>query len=131
MTTKAAEALYLAQHNLLHEGKGWAVYNPNNRDILPTIFGFNNGGGAGFMHAQLIAEDGTHLGSHLCSSEGYMPADLGILEGTRSDRHEGFRKHYPDGYRMEFVPSSEIDNHERFQAALALAIEYGKAKGGE
>lgn len=110
MTTKAAEALYLAQHNYEHEGNGWAVHNPNGVDpsTLPIIYGFHNGGSDHFLHAQLFAEDGTALGGHLCSDEGYMPADLGVLEGTRPDRHETFREHYPDGYRMEFVGLAEM-----------------------
>lgn len=46
MTTKAAEALYLAQHMSAMEGKGTAVYNPKNLPVedLPTIYGFNSGG---------------------------------------------------------------------------------------
>ncbi len=82
-----------------------AIYNSNNKEVdeLPLIFGFNNGGRSGWLHAQLLAENGAALGSHLCSSEGFMYQDLGILEGTRPDRHEGFKKHYPDGYRMKFV----------------------------
>jgi len=67
------------------------------------------------MHAQLLAEDGTALGSHLCSAEGYMPHDLGILDGSRPDRHEDFRAHYPDGYRMDFVRW----NDPRLQEAYA------------
>ena len=106
MTTPTAEVLYLDEHLHAHANKGYAVYNPLNKpkEKLPFIFGFNNGGSPGWYHAQLIAEDGTPLGSHLCSNPGYMPHDLGILEGTRSDRHESFKKHYPKGYQMDFVP---------------------------
>jgi hypothetical protein len=125
MTTKAAARLYEAQHLSEMEGKGWAIFNPHGKPLaeLPIIYGFNNGGSPGWYHAQLIAEDGTGLGGHLCSAEGYMPHDLGILEGTRPDRHEGFRKHYPEGYRMAFVPYAEVDSH----AALNLAFERNKA----
>jgi hypothetical protein len=59
------------------------------------------------------------LGGHGCSSEAYMPADLGCLEGTRPDRHETFRGHYPDGYRMEFVRYGEVEAHPGLQAAFA------------
>lgn len=51
-----------------------------------------------------------------------MTGDLGILEGTRKDRHENdYQKHYPDGYRMEFVSSSDIEGHEGLMAALTAA----------
>jgi len=100
--------------------KEYAVYNPHNRPIddLPIIYGFNNGGEKGFMQAILIAQDGTELGGHICSSESYMPHDLGILEGTRPDRHERFREHYPKGYRMEFVGYEAVPNHDGLQEAL-------------
>lgn len=105
MTTPQAAAFYAAQHNAEHAGKKYAVHNPHNKPIdeLPVIYGFNNGGEPGWYHAQLIAQDGAALGSHLCSDECYMRHDLGILEGSRPDRHEEFQKHYPDGYRMDFV----------------------------
>ena len=119
MTTQAAANLYLAQH--LHEwqGKGYAVHNPDGRSIeeLPVIYGFNNGGPPGFVSAVLLAEDGTALGGHVCSSEGYMPHDLGILQGSRPDRHETFREHYPDGYRMDFVPAADVLTHPGLGAA--------------
>ena len=122
MTTPAAAALYLAQHNLEHEGRGNAVYNPKGLpvDELPFIYGFNNGGSPGWFDAGLISADGHHLGSHCCSDEGYMPADLGVLEGTQPDRHERFRQHYPDGYRMIFIPYHRVRETLGLMAALAL-----------
>ena len=105
-----------------HEGKGWAVFNPKGLPVgeLPVIYGFNNGGSGSFLSAVLLAQDGTCLGGHACSAEGYMPADLGVLEGTREDRHETFRKHYPDGYRMEFVGAADVKGHAGLRAAFAL-----------
>lgn len=85
---------------------------------------------AGFLHAQLMAEDGTPLGSHCCSSEGFMLGDLGILEGHRRDRHETFRKHYPDGYRMDFVGYDDMDGHEGLRAALKAHDEKNPPKEG-
>lgn len=119
MTTAQAAALYLAQHNMQWGDKPYAVYNPHNKSIgeLPVVYGFNNGGGPGLYSGQLIAEDGTALGGHACSAEGYMYYDLGILEGSRPDRHETFRKHYPDGYRMDFVPYDQVRQHEGLEAA--------------
>ena len=121
MTTKAAAALYEAQHLYAMEGKGYAVYNPKNRPLeeLPVIYGFNNGGSPGWYSAVLIAEDGTGMGGHVCSSPAYIPHDLGILEGTRPDRHELFREHYPDGYRMELV-EGDIKQHAELMEAYRL-----------
>jgi len=109
-------------------GKPYAVFNPHNKLVseLPVIYGFNNGGGNGDYFGQLIAEDGNPLGGHICSSEGYMYGDLGILEGTREDRHEGFRLHYPDGYRMDFVGADEVKTHPGLNAACERNREMTK-----
>ncbi len=123
MTTPAAEALYLAQHNFAHEGRQFAVYNPHSKPVneLPFIYGFNNGGPRSFLQGLIIAESGHVLGSHLCSHEGYMLADLGVLENTRPDRHEkDFRTHYPDGYRMTFVSRDQVLTHPGLLAAIEL-----------
>jgi hypothetical protein len=119
VTTPAAERLYLSQHLLEMDGRKLAFFNPKDRPIdeLPVIYGFNNGGSPGWYSAVLLAEDGTGLGGHICSAEGYMPHDLGILEGTRPDRHEEFRMHYPDGYRMEFIGEDRVRTHEGLLAA--------------
>lgn len=126
MTTEAAERMYQAQHLKDMEGRNRAVYNPNNKPLeeLPTIYGFNNGGSAGCYQALSVSDDGHFLGSHICSHECYMPNDLGILEGAREDRHlESYQKHYPDGYKMEFVGYSYVNSHECLLAALIKAKE--------
>ena len=131
MTTPAAERLYQAQHLYEMEGKRNAVFNPHGKPLteLPVIYGFNNGGRPGWMHAVLIAEDGTCLGGHCCSAECYMPHDLGVLTGTRPDRHkENFQPHYPDGYRMEFVSGSDVPSHEALQKAFLLNREQAEAE---
>jgi hypothetical protein len=122
MTTPAAANYYLSTHLLEMEGKPYAVYNPHNKPVglLPVIFGFNNGGSEGWYSGVLIAEDGTGLGGHVCSHEGYMRHDLGILEGTRPDRHADFQKHYPDGYRMAFIPYGEVETCEPLSKAFEL-----------
>src|SRR5574338_572698 len=121
MTTKAAENLYLAQHLYSSDDKGYVIYNPHRKPVsqLPIIYGFYNGGRLGWHYAQLIAEDGTPLGSHLCSDEWYMRHDLGIMEGSRPDRHENFKNHYPDGYRMDFVGSEESNTHQGLKNAIS------------
>lgn len=120
MTTQAAAAHYLAEHLRTCQGRPIALFNPHDKPLgeLPVIYGFNNGGSPQSWSAVLIAEDGTVLGDHLCSDEAYMPHDLGILEGSAPDRHEGFREHYPGGYRMEFVPTEAMDTHAGLRAAF-------------
>jgi hypothetical protein len=88
--------------------------------MKPKIFCFSNvtGGGDGIAYA--MAEDGTILGSHWCSNEGYVPQDLGVTEGSRPDRHLTYAEHYPDGYEMEFVRASEVLAHAGLKAAFEL-----------
>lgn len=127
MTTEAAARLYEAQHLVEMEGKGYAIFNPYNKPVaeLPVIYGFNNGGNKGWYSAVALSQDGFQLGGHICSSEGYMPHDLGILAGTRPDRHkEEYQNHYPEGYRMDFVGYNEIKNH----VGLNKAIERANAR---
>lgn len=96
-----------------------AVHNPHNKPIeeLPHIWGFNNGGRSGAYYGALITDDGEWIGSHICSNESFMLHDLGIIEGSRPDRHLEFMKHYPDGYRMEFVSYDDVEGHEGIRAA--------------
>jgi len=133
MTTAAAEKLYLAQHLVKWERKGYAVFNPHNKPLaeLPVIYGLNNGGRPGWYDALLMAEDGHCLGGHLCSNEGYMPHDLGVIEGSRPDRHETFRKHYPDGYRMDFVGEDNVRTHPGIAEAYARNQALPEAKEDE
>jgi hypothetical protein len=89
-------------------------------NIKPKIYCFSNVVGGGEGMALAIAEDGTVLGSHWCSHESYVPHDLGVTEGSRPDRHETYRKHYPDGYEMEFVPAKEVLTHKGLEKAFQL-----------
>lgn len=130
MTTNEAAKRYEQEHVARVANRGWAVFNPNElpEGDLPIIYGFNNGGSPGWYSAVLLAEDGTCLGGHVCSSEAYMPHDLGILEGSRPDRHEGFREHYPGGYRMEFVGHNEVGGHGKLQVVFAINEQQGDPK---
>ena len=87
---------------------------------LPKIYAFSNvrGGGDGVAYA--MAEDGTVLGSHWCSSEFWVPHDLGVTEGSRPDHHENYSKHYPQGYEMEFVRAADVMGHEGLSRAFEL-----------
>lgn len=122
MTTPAAARLYEAEFMNEMVGRKEAIYNPLNKPIneLPVIYGFNNGGSNEWYSGVLMAQDGTFLGAHICSSENYMWHDLGILEGTRPDRHEDFKKHYPEGYRMEFVKGNQVKSHIGLMEAYRL-----------
>ena len=120
MTTAAAAAW---------REKGYEVHNPHDKPLveLPVIYGFNNGGSYRWLDGVILTEDGTVLGGHLCSDEGYMPHDLGVLKGSRPNRHETFREHYPDGYRMEFVGYDDVEGHQ----GLRVACEANQAKAEE
>lgn len=133
MTTPARAAQYLQEHLSETSDAGWAVYNPHGRplDDLPRIFGYNNGGSPGWLDARLLAEDGTALGGHCCSHEGYMPHDLGVLAGSRPDRHETFRAHYPDGYRMEFVRYDDVRTHLALWPLIRAANEAAQGRSTE
>jgi hypothetical protein len=99
----------------------------------PPIFCFLNsrdpdGGGS----VMAMAEDGKVLGGHLSSSEAFAMRDIGHLPGTFQDsRHDGFRKHYPDGFRTVWVDDPKA--HPGLQAAYALnqqAAKEAKASSG-
>lgn len=131
MTTEAAARQYLAEHLAVWNGRPLAVFNPHNKPIseLPIIYGFNNGGISGWVNGVLLAEDGTGLGGHVCSDEGYMPSDLGCLEGSSPSRHTAFRDHYPDGYRMEFIPGEVV--RAKSHTGLMKAYALNQSKGVE
>ena len=98
---------------------------------MAKIYCFSNvvGGGDGVAYA--MAEDGTVLGSHWCSHEGYVSHDLGVTEGARPDRHETYAKHYPEGYEMEFVRASEVKGHEGLMEAFRLNQQQAKQTSHE
>ena len=93
---------------------------------VPKIFVFSNTrrGGEGICYA--MAEDGTVLGSHLCSHEVYARHDLGVIAGSRKDRHVDYAKHYPDGYEMEFVYAKDVLSHKGLMRAFELNQKQGK-----
>lgn len=97
----------------------------------PKIFCFSNVRGGGDGTAYAMAEDGTVLGSHWCSNEGFVSYDLGVIEGSRADRHEHYAKHYPDGYEMVFVPAREVMKHEGLRPAIELNKQQGKVEASK
>ena len=94
------------------------------KDPKIYIFGQRHPSG---IHAQALAEDGTALAGHLCSSWFFVAHDMGI----ESDwKHDIYDKHYPDGYDLVLVEGDELRSHEGFQAAVqANHAQAAKAKG--
>lgn len=125
MTTETKDASH-SDHMSTWGDRGFAVFNPDSKPIeeLPFIYGFNNGGSEGLLNACLLAEDGEPLGDHVCSAENYMYGDLGIIPNRRQDRHADFRRHYPGGYRMDFIPYPDLFTHR----GLAAALERSKTR---
>ena len=87
---------------------------------MNKIYCFSNvvGGGDGVAYA--MGDEGTVLGSHYCSNEYYVSNDLGVIVGCRPDRHVTYKKHFPDGYEMEFVRASDVVDHKGIQEAFRL-----------
>ena len=87
---------------------------------MNKIYCFSNvkDGGDGIAYA--MGDDGVVLGSHWCSSEYYVCMDLGVDEGSRPDRHIKYAEHFPNGYKMVFIPASKVLNHKGLQNAFKL-----------
>ena len=72
---------------------------------LPKIYVFCNQRGctgSGDWHSMIaVAEDGTCLAAHVCSSHGWARHDMGIDEdGWKRDE---YARHYPDGFEVEWI----------------------------
>lgn len=80
------------------------------------IFIFNNGGEPGWYHAVALADDGTCLAGHICSSDSFIPHDMGI---TSDWKHEHYNKHFGEGnWELELVPVPK--DHAGLSAAFEL-----------
>lgn len=88
----------------------------------PKIYCFSNGGTPGLLSAVAIAEDGNVLAGHGCSHESFIPIDLGMISDSHYN-HEKYKKHYPNGYQMEFVEYDKISSHQELQKAFKLNKE--------
>ena len=84
--------------------------------IKPKIYAFSACGG-GDGSAVALAEDGTCVGAHWCSNEGWIPHDLGV---TSDWHHEDYEAHYPQGFEVIFVAHDDIDGHPALQKVIAL-----------
>jgi len=86
----------------------------------PKIYVFINGGSPGWYHATALSEDGDFLADHICSSEGFVPHDMGL---TSDWKREHYAKQYPDGYELIFVPHNESKNDLGIKAAYIKHLE--------
>lgn len=50
-----------------------------------------------------VAEDGEEVAGHVSSSEDWGKADMGVTN-PKGYKHEEYRKKYPNGYELEYVP---------------------------
>lgn len=94
--------------------------------VKPKIYLFCVPGGmrSGDVIGYALAEDGNGLGSHLSSNEDFSKHDMGL---TSNWKHDGYKKHYPEGYDLEWIMEEKLDSHARFQKALAINKELAKA----
>lgn len=83
----------------------------------PRIFIFVARDFGGDVLCIALAEDGTVLRSHVCSNESFAKLDLG---DSRSVCRDAYVSHYPDGYELEFVRTSDVEHHAGIRAATAL-----------
>lgn len=89
----------------------------------PKIFCWvNSGEGTDWQTVLALAEDGTHLASHVSSSEDWAKHDIGI---STDRKHERYQAHYPDGYELVWVDNAKT--HEGLLAAYAKNQAKGKA----
>jgi len=70
-----------------------------------------------------LAEDGTALAKHLSSSVVFSKHDMGI---TSTWHHDEYKKHYPDGYELEWIDEKDLGSHAGYQEAVrkATPVEY-------
>jgi hypothetical protein len=50
-----------------------------------------------------VAEDGEEVAGHISSSEDWGKFDMGV-NAKSTQNHDAYRKKYPDGYELEYVP---------------------------
>lgn len=90
-----------------------------NVSAKPKVYVFCNSCAPGMHMVMAIAEDGTPLAGHCCSSHAFAPHDMGISEkGWKRDKYAA---HYPDGFEVEWVEDPMPGQH----AGLDAAIERG------
>ena len=86
----------------------------------PKIYCFLNGGQREWWNVLAIAEDGTTLAGHVCSSPSFFRHDIGITSDWKHDKYDA---HYPNGWTLEWVDREDIAAHKGLQQAFKLADE--------
>ena len=82
----------------------------------PKIFVWCNRCEPEWHSASAMAEDGTALGGHICSSHSFIAHDMGINEnGWKRDI---YAEHYPDGFEVVWVEDPK--HHAGLDAAYKL-----------
>lgn len=70
------------------------------KGIMNKIFIFVGDRRGDDLLGMAVAADGVFLASHLCSNENWVKHDMGL---TSERNHDIYRRHYPDGYELEYV----------------------------
>lgn len=107
-----------------------SIHNPHDQplDSLPVIYGYCKGGGF-LLRGIVVAEDGTLFGGYAHRTDEGLQKSLGMIEGSRPDRQEVFRDHYPDGYRTQYVTFREF--RAGTVPGLVRALELSQEKPSE
>lgn len=93
----------------------------------PKIFIFINGGFAGCLVGEALAEDGTFLGSHASSNPAFVEFDMGLRGPTWSASEaklNAYAAHYPDGYELVNLAHAswqETADHPGLKSAIERA----------
>lgn len=90
------------------------------------IWCFNNGGSVGWYTAMALCEDGHVLAQHVCSDEGYMAHDLGLVGNWK---HENYNAHCGVG-NWELVWVDEPRTHPGVQSAYNLNQQLAQSEAG-
>lgn len=75
-----------------------------------------------------LADDGECLAMHMSSNVSWSKHDMGL---TSDWKHENYKKNFPDGYELEWIDESELDNHAGFAEAFKLNQSRKQLQDGE
>jgi hypothetical protein len=95
------------------------VFNPEGRkqELLPAVYCWLQGGIAGALIGQWMAEDGTGMGKAIGPDRTRLHIVMAL--SPPPEKQEIFQKHYPHGYQMLWVAGDEIYKHKGLRQAYA------------